>query len=226
MKRSDKWHLAVHYAAAVVGGFLGGYSVFNHADILCNAQTGNLIRLAHNVVEGDFSFVWLMALALVIYCGGTVFYALVHRKVRCSMKIVCMICIAAAIALTGLICFVKSDFIAVYPLIFVAPIQWNAFKTVDCDSSSTIFCSSNVLQATMLTTNFVLTKDRNYARRATVYWMTLLSFVTGATLACIVSMHCGVSGIWFAYLPLALTAFAYLRYYAAKKSENLNQPQG
>ena len=168
----------------------------------------------------------LMALALVIYCGGTVFYALVHRKVRCSMKIVCMICIAAAIALTGLICFVKSDFIAVYPLIFVAPIQWNAFKTVDCDSSSTIFCSSNVLQATMLTTNFVLTKDRNYARRATVYWMTLLSFVTGATLACIVSMHCGVSGIWFAYLPLALTAFAYLRYYAAKKSENLNQPQG
>ena len=97
---------------------------------------------------------------------------------------------------------------------------------LDCDSSSTIFCSSNVLQATMLTTNFVLTKDRNYARRATVYWMTLLSFVTGATLACIVSMHCGVSGIWFAYLPLALTAFAYLRYYAAKKSENLNQPQG
>lgn len=33
---------------------------------------------------------------------------------------------SVAIALPGLICFVKSDFIAVYPLIFVVPIQWTA----------------------------------------------------------------------------------------------------
>ena len=209
MKRSDKWHLAVHYAAAVVGGFLGGYSVFNHADILCNAQTGNLIRLAHNVVEGDFSFVWLMALALVIYCGGTVFYALVHRKVRCSMKIVCMICIAAAIALTGLICFVKSDFIAVYPLIFVAPIQWNAFKTVDCDSSSTIFCSSNVLQATINTTNFILDRDKETAVRARLYWLTLLSFYCGVALSGVLGLWLRVYSVWFCLLPIALTGAAY-----------------
>ena len=218
MKRVNRWHLLVHYLAAVIGGFLGGYPVFNHADILCNAQTGNLIRLAHNLVEGDYSFVWLMVLALLIYCGGTVFYVLVRRKVTCSMKIVCMISVAAAIAMTGFISFTDSDFIAVYPLIFVAPIQWNAFKTVDSDSSSTIFCSSNVLQATMLTTTFLMTRDRHYARRAMVFWLTLLSFLIGVSFACSMSMWFGVQAIWFCYPVLAMTAFAYRRYYVVKQA--------
>ncbi len=204
--------MLAHHAAGMIGGFWGGYTVFNHMDIFGNAQTGNLLKMVLDLCKGDLTFVGFMALSFLIYCGGNVFYVLVHRRVRVSMKIVSLICSAVAVAVVGALPFVRNDFVACYPLIFVAPIQWNAFKIAGGNSSSTIFSSNNVRQAAILTTNFVLTRDRETGLKARFYWVTLLSFYLGVAFAGWTSILFGVLSIWFCYVPIALTAAAYLFY--------------
>lgn len=216
MKRIVQRQMTAHHAASVIGGFWGGYTIFNHMDIFGNAQTGNLIHMVLQLCRGDFTFVWWMLLGFLIYCGGNVFYVLVRRRVRVSMKIVSLICAAAAVALTGAVSFVQNDFIACYPLVFAAPVQWNAFKIAGGNSSSTIFSSNNVRQAAMLTTRFALTRDRQTGARAKFYWLTLLSFHLGVALAGVTSLWMGVHGIWFCYVPLFAAAFAYYRYRSEK----------
>ena len=204
--------MLAHHAAGMIGGFWGGYTVFNHMDIFGNAQTGNLLKMVLDLCKGDLTFVGFMALSFLIYCGGNVFYVLVRRRVRVSMKIVSLICSAVAVVVVGALPFVRNDFVACYPLIFVAPIQWNAFKIAGGNSSSTIFSSNNVRQAAILTTNFALTKDRKTGGRAAFYWLTLLSFHIGVALSCLTSLWIGVHGIWFCFVPIALTVAAYFMY--------------
>lgn len=212
MRKIMQGQRLAHYGAALVGGFLGGYTIFNHMDIFANAQTGNLIHMVQSLCYGDLTLVWLMLLAFFVYCGGNVFYVLVRRKARVSMKIVSFICTAVAVSVIGAIPFVKNHFIACYPIFFIAPIQWNAFKIADGNSSSTIFSSNNVRQAAILTTNYVLGRDKSTLRRARFYWLTLLSFHCGVAFSCLMSMWCGANSIWFCYLPLALAVLAYYRY--------------
>lgn len=202
----------VHYAASAIGGFWGGYTILNHMDIFGNAQTGNLIKLVLGVSHGDFRFVGFMALSFLVYCGGNVFYVLVRRRVKVSMKIVSLICSAAVVALIGALPFVRNDFVACYPIVFAAPIQWNAFKIADGNASSTIFSSNNVRQASMLTTNYFLNRSSANAAKARFYWLTLLGFHSGVALAGVTGMWCGVNSIWFCYIPIAVTVVLYCRY--------------
>lgn len=206
----------VHHAACIIGGFWAGYTIYNHADIFANAQTGNLIHLVISSFKGRLTLVGLMALCFLVYCGGNVFYVLVRRKVRVSMKIVSLICSSAAVIVVGALPFVRCDYLACYPIVFVAPIQWNAFKIANGNSSSTIFSSNNVRQAAMLTTRYVLGKDKSTGAKARFYWLTLLFFHLGVAFSCAVSMLFGVYGIWFCFVPIALTAAAYYRYQSEK----------
>ncbi len=216
MKKIIQRQKLVHYSASLIGGFLAGYTVFNHMEILGNAQTGNLIRMMLDLCRGNLTFIWFMVLSFLIYCGGNVFYVLVRRKVKISMKIVSLICTSAAVIAVGAIPYVRNDYVACYPIIFVAPIQWNAFKIAAGNSSSTIFSSNNVRQASMLTTNYILSRDKATGAKARFYWLTLLSFNSGVAMAGLLSMWLGVFSIWFCFVPIGITVVNYYFYMSEK----------
>lgn len=98
-----KRQMILHHAVSMIGGFMGGYTILNFSDIFPNAQTGNLIRLVLNVTQGDFSAIGFMVLLFVIYAAGNVFYAVVRRHIRISMKIVSFIVTSVTIALVGIL---------------------------------------------------------------------------------------------------------------------------
>lgn len=208
--------MTLHHAVSVIGGFLGGYTIFNHADIFGNAQTGNLIRLMLNLCSGDFTFIGFMFLSFLTYCGGNVFYVLVRRRSKLSMKIVSLIVTSLAVIVVGAIPFVTNHYIACLPIIFAAPIQWNAYKIAGGNSSSTIFSSNNVRQASMLLTKYFLDKDRQTLLKARFYWATLLFFHIGVAFSCFMSILFSTASIWFCFVPILLSAFAYYRYESAK----------
>lgn len=216
MRKIAQRQKLVHYSASLIGGFMAGYTVFNHMEIMGNAQTGNLIKMVLDMCRGDLTFIWFMALSFLIYCGGNVFYVLVRRKVKISMKIVSLICTSAAVVAVGAIPYVRNDYVACYPIIFAAPIQWNAFKIAAGNSSSTIFSSNNVRQASMLTTNYFLTRDKATGAKARFYWLTLLSFNSGVAMAGLISVWLGVFSIWFCFVPIGITVISYYFYMSEK----------
>lgn len=50
MTREQKQHI-LHFAASSLGGFMGGYAIYNHCDVFGNAQTANMIHLVSKILR-------------------------------------------------------------------------------------------------------------------------------------------------------------------------------
>lgn len=211
-----KRQMMMHHAVSVVGGFMGGYTIMNHTDIFANAQTGNLIHLVLSACAGKWESIGFMALLFADYCAGNAFYAVCRRYLRLSMKIVSLIVTALSIVLTGFLSIAGNHFLAVLPIAFAMPVQWNAYKTAGGHSSATTFSSNNVRQAVIQLVNFAMDKDKKSLRTARFYWATLLSFHLGVAFSAAVSLLCGVHAVWFGMIPVAVAAVAYYRYESIK----------
>lgn len=199
----------IHHFAAMTGGFFGGYTVVNHCDILGNAQTANMIKMIKELFCGSFAVLPFLLLCFFVYVAGNVFSAVSQRLIPADPRAVSMAVTAAAIVAIGLSPAVSNDYLALMPIFFAAPVQWNAFVNAAGYSSSTIFSSNNLRIATTSLTTYIMTKDEAERDRAKFYWATLLFFHLGVALSCVVSLFLSTAGIWFAFIPLTLTAVAY-----------------
>ncbi len=211
-----KRQMELHHAVSVIGGFLGGYTIFNHLEIFANAQTGNLIKLVLSVCSLQLESVGFLISYFLLYILGNAFYAVAREKLKISMKIVSFIATSLGIVLVGLINFMGNSYLSVMPIFFIAPIQWNAFKTAGGNSCSTIFSSNNVRQAVVLLTKYFMDKDKKALKNARFYWATLLFFHIGVAASCLLSLAFGVHSIWFCLIAVMIAVIYYYRYQEAK----------
>lgn len=200
----------LHYAVSTVGGFLGGYAIFNHCDFFGNAQTANLIHIVCKIFSADFSALSFLLLALMTYISGNVFCVLAEKFIRHDLRVISLIMTSCAVVIIGLFPNIANHYIAVLPILFVMPIQWNAYRTAAGYASATIFSSNNLRIAVMSLTRYIIDRDKKQGEQARFYWLTLLSFHSGVALACVASVFLGTMSVWFCFVPIALSSAAYL----------------
>jgi len=200
----------LHYAVSTVGGFLGGYAIFNHCDFFGNAQTANLIHIVCKIFSADFSALSFLLLALMTYISGNVFCVLAEKFIRHDLRVISLIMTSCAVVIIGLFPNIANHYIAVLPILFVMPIQWNAYRTAAGYASATIFSSNNLRIAVMSLTRYIIDRDKRQGEQARFYWLTLLSFHSGVALACVASVFLGTMSVWFCFVPIALSSAAYL----------------
>lgn len=200
----------LHYAVSTIGGFMGGYAIFNHCDFFGNAQTANLIHIVCKIFSADFSGLVFLVLALITYILGNVFYVLAEKFIRHDLRLISLIMTSCAVVIIGLFPNIANHYIAVLPILFVMPIQWNAYRTAGGYASATIFSSNNLRIAVMSLTRYIIDRDKKQGEQARFYWLTLLSFHSGVALACVASVFLGTMSVWFCFVPIALSSAAYL----------------
>lgn len=200
----------LHYAVSTIGGFMGGYAIFNHCDFFGNAQTANLIHIVCKIFSADFSALAFLVLALITYILGNVFYVLAERLIKHDLRLISLIMTSCAVVIIGLFPNIANHYIAVLPILFVMPIQWNAYRTAGGYASATIFSSNNLRIAVMSLTRYIIDRDKKQGEQARFYWLTLLSFHSGVALACVASVFLGTMSVWFCFVPIALSLAAYL----------------
>lgn len=200
----------LHYAVSTIGGFMGGYAIFNHCDFFGNAQTANLIHIVCKIFSADFSALAFLVLALITYILGNVFYVLAEKFIKHDLRLISLVMTSCAVVVIGLFPNIANHYIAVLPILFVMPIQWNAYRTAAGYASATIFSSNNLRIAVMSLTRYIIDKDKKQGEQAGFYWLTLLSFHSGVALACVASVFLGTMSVWFCFVPIALSSAAYL----------------
>lgn len=200
----------LHYAVSTIGGFMGGYAIFNHCDFFGNAQTANLIHIVCKIFSADFSALAFLVLALITYILGNVFYVLAEKFIKHDLRLISLVMTSCAVVVIGLFPNIANHYIAVLPILFVMPIQWNAYRTAAGYASATIFSSNNLRIAVMSLTRYIIDKDKKQGEQAGFYWLTLLSFHSGVALSCVASVFLGTMSVWFCFVPIALSSAAYL----------------
>ena len=200
----------LHYAVSTIGGFMGGYAIFNHCDFFGNAQTANLIHIVCKIFSADFSALVFLVLALITYILGNVFCVLAEKFIKHDLRLISLVMTSCAVVVIGLFPNIANHYIAVLPILFVMPIQWNAYRTAAGYVSSTIFSTNNLRIAVMSLTRYIIDKDKKQGEQARFYWLTLLGFHSGVALACVASVFLGTMSVWFCFVPIALSLAAYL----------------
>lgn len=210
MERDASRQILLHHAVSTIGGFLGGYAIFNHCDIFGNAQTANLIHLVCKIFSADFAGLIFLVLALLSYVAGNVFCVIAEKFIRYDIRLISLALTSCAVVVIGAFPNVSNHYIAVLPILFVMPIQWNAYRTAGGYVSATIFSTNNIRMAVMSLTRYIIDRDKKQALQARFYWITLLSFHTGVAFSCVASVFLGTMSVWFCFVPIALSVGAYM----------------
>ena len=121
MTREQKQHI-LHFAVSSLGGFMGGYAIYNHCDVFGNAQTANMIHLVSKIFTGDFEGVVFIVIALLTYILGNVFFVISDRFIKLETKTVSLIASAVALLIIGTFPNISNNYLAILPILFVTPV--------------------------------------------------------------------------------------------------------
>ena len=198
-ERLERW---IHLNMALVGGFIGGFSILNHHDLFGSAQTANMITLALEFTGRERTDLLLRLGGLLCYIMGLAATVILPMVFRINMKYLSIVVDFVSILIVGFLPRNLPDFVALYPLFLSMSIQWCSFKGAEGYVSSTIFSTNNLRQCVTSYVEYLCSKDVKSYKKAKLYGKVLLSFHIGAALSCVCYLVWGVHGVWCGLIPL------------------------
>ena len=159
----------LHWNISFVGGFLGGYAILSHAGVFGSAQTGNLMEMASNVRFMEWEELGLRLLAMVIFACGVIASYMLTNYTNLHMRKLAIWVDAAGLGLTALLPDWFSPIAGVYPIFFCSAFQWGVYSGADGFNSATVFITNNFKQSVLGWTQYALTKDKEFKRKAVLY---------------------------------------------------------
>ncbi len=208
MKQELHFDLPIHFLMALCGGFLGAYAIFNRMAVFANAQTANLIELIGDLVGRDFSEVLIRLGAFLIFSLGIVLSVCLERRLHRTLKYLVLFIELAAVFSVGFLPAGLHPIIAVYPIFFIAALQWCVFPGADGFTAANVFSTNNVKQTVASLTEYLIERRQNpqeaagKAKKARFFGGTLLSFHSGVVCGYIGSLFLGLKSIWLCMIPL------------------------
>ena len=180
----EKIPTILHFNMSLIGGFMGGYAVWNFCELLGNAQTANMITLVTDIVGRNFGAVFLRVIGIAVYFSGFAVSVLVKNYTKMNIELI----------------------IYLYPMFFAMSFQWTVFAGAEGYGSSTIFSTNNLRQFSTSLVEYICNKDSEKIKKARFYGLTLISFHIGVAVACVVSLLLGTKSTLVALVFLVPAA--------------------
>lgn len=212
MEKNIKKEAWLHFCVSSIGGFMGAYAIINHCDLLASSQTSNMIHIVYSLFESEHPLLVYMILASLVYAFGNVTYVLLNRFVKVDTRIISLALTSAAFVTVSILNFVDNPYIAMLPLFYIAPIQWNAYSGDAGYGSSTIFSTNNIRQAVTSLTSYLIDRDIKMKHKAQFFGMTLLFFHIGVALASVTTILFARESIWWGFIPIAVSSVCCMWY--------------
>ena len=170
----------------VGGGFLDAYTYFTRGGVFSNAQTGNLVRLAIRLAEGDLSALPHYLPPILAFALGVVAAELVRDRFRASHALHWR---QAVVALEALILLATAflpqdrwDAAVNAAVSFVCAMQVEAFRKIRGNALATTMCTGNLRSGTELLYHGLRDRDPAALRRSLQYYGIILCFLAGGAL--------------------------------------------
>ena len=149
-------------------------------------------------------------IALLTYILGNVFCVIAEKFIKHDLQAISLLLTSCAVIIIGIFPSIRNSYIAILPILFVMPVQWNAYRTAGGYVSATVFSTNNLRVAVMSLTRYIIDKDPKQGDRAKFYWFTLLGFHAGVAVSCVASVFLGTKSIWFCFVPILISTVGYM----------------
>ncbi len=194
----------------MAGGFQDSYSYLMRGEVFANAQTGNIVLLAHHLIIGDFKeainyIIPLMSFILGVYLTVPISFKFSKKKRLHWMQIV----IGIEVLILLIVGFIPTeyDIVANSLMNFTCAMQVNTFRTFRGLPVASTMCIGNMRSGVDLLAKYHATKDKTYKKQGLHYFFIIFIFFLGASLGSLFSIIIGLHAIW---LSASILSFAFI----------------
>lgn len=185
---------------ALAGGFLDAYTYLVRGGVFANAQTGNIVLLGINIVNGDFSSAIRYVIPIVAFALGVLVVEILKKRFK-EIKLIHwrQIIVLAEIVLLFAAPFVpvgRFDIVVNTIVSFVCAMQVECFRVISGSKVATTMCTGNLRSGTEMLFNGIVTKNIRNILTSMTYYLIIVSFILGAVAGAYLTDAFSVKSIW------------------------------
>ena len=175
---------------ALSGGFMDAYSYMERGEVFANAQTGNMLLFGVHLSQGDFQNTMKYLFPVLAFALGIALAEVVRAKAGNLLHWRQISVLAEALILIAVSFFPTALNLPANALTsFACGIQVESFRKIRGNGIATTMCIGNMRTATQNMFHFFYKKDREYLKKALLYYGIICCFVIGAILGNIFCQH-------------------------------------
>ena len=181
------------------GGFQDAYTYYTRGQVFANAQTGNIILLGHNAMNGDFTDAFRYLAPVLAFAGGIYISEVIRGIYREYGKLHWrQIVVALEILLLFVVGFLPQSMnMAANILVsFVCAMQVEAFRKMKGSAYASTMCIGNLRSATEMLYRYRHTKEKGCLEKCLRYYGVILVFGIGAALGSLMTSLFKERTIW------------------------------
>ena len=157
------------------GGFQDAYTYYTRGKVFANAQTGNIILLGHNAMNGDFTDAFRYLVPVLAFAGGIYISEVIRGIYREYGKLHWRQIVVGFLP--------QSMNMAANILVsFVCAMQVEAFRKMKGSAYASTMCIGNLRSATEMLYRYRHTKEKGCLEKCLRYYGVILVFGIGAAL--------------------------------------------
>lgn len=172
---------------AMTSGGIDAYSYLTHGHVFASMQTGNLILLGVNLVNGDFSVILNYLLPILTYCFAAAITKWFQLHFPTESKIDRQSLILTFEMFIFLIVAIIGDIvplnITILMISFAISAQFVEFSSLHGIPVNTLMMSGNIKKVGMLTVDGIVNKKPKSIRRAKRSLLLIIAFFIGIFLS-------------------------------------------
>ena len=170
---------------ALSGGFQDAYTYNCRDEVFSNAQTGNVVLMSQNFLEGNFTAGLRYLFPILFFAMGVFLAENFQEHYRYAKRLHWrQVLLAAEIVILAIVGFIPSSYnmLAAMLVSFACAIQVQTFRKVGGYSYASTMCIGNLRAGIHAAAEFGFSRKREDRNRAITYFTVILAFALGAVL--------------------------------------------
>lgn len=190
---------------AIAGGFLDAHTFVGRGGAFGNTQTGNLVLLGVDFINGDFNKILLHTLPIIAFMIGVFCAEMIKYSNSIKTEHTILIFEIIIFLVIGFLPKGFSNDIINITISFATSLQYCAFKKLNNSPYATTMCTGNLRTASMAIYKAFASKDHEALKKSLRYFIVIFSFLFGAFLGAYLTKSFGGRAIWAADIFLLIS---------------------
>lgn len=193
----------------VAAGMMGLYTYNLRGGVFCNAQTGNIVKMAASLGNGEFGECMYYLIPFIAYILGTVISEILPEKVKLTKFIrwdTLLVGIEIVVLfMIGFMPFTWPDQIVQVIINFLCAMQFNTFRQAEGVPMATTFVTNHVRQVGISIARIIRHHEQEAEARVKMmkHVKIILAFFAGGAIVTALSSYLQERTIWLAIIPLS-----------------------
>lgn len=212
MKPKHRGQMSESFLTAVFlslsGGLQDAYTYLFRGKVFANAQTGNIVLLSSNLMDGNWERVLHYLVPLCAFALGVLTAEKMQEHFRNMQRLhwrqLVVLCEIVMLFVVGF--FPQEWNLMANALVsFACAMQVQTFRKVNGYAFASTMCIGNMRSGMDSLCSWVLNRNPAALKKSFYYWGIILLFALGAGLGSLTLDLCGAKAIWLSCLLLAVS---------------------